>query len=43
MPTHNISLTPEQDAFIAEMLKAGEYHDASEALSKLASAICAGR
>ena len=32
MPTRNISLTPEQDAFIDEMLKAGEYRKASEAM-----------
>lgn len=32
MPTRNISLTTEQDAFIDEMLKAGEYRNASEAL-----------
>jgi antitoxin ParD1/3/4 len=32
MPTHNISLTAEQDAFIDEMLKAGEYGNASEAM-----------
>jgi antitoxin ParD1/3/4 len=32
MPTRNISLTPEQDAFIDEMLKTGEYHNASEAV-----------
>ncbi len=32
MPTRNISLTPEQDAFIDEMLKAGEYGNASEAM-----------
>ncbi len=32
MPTRNISLTPEQDAFIDEMLKAGEYRNASEVL-----------
>jgi antitoxin ParD1/3/4 len=31
MPTRNISLTPEQNAFI-EMLKAGEYRNPSEAL-----------
>jgi antitoxin ParD1/3/4 len=30
MPTRNISLTPEQDAFIDEMLKKGEYANASE-------------
>lgn len=32
MPTRNISLTPEQDAFIDEMLKAGVYRNASEAM-----------
>jgi antitoxin ParD1/3/4 len=32
MPTRNISLTPEQDAFIDRMLKAGEYRNASEAM-----------
>ena len=32
MPTRNISLTPQQDAFIDEMLKAGEYRNASEAM-----------
>lgn len=32
MPTRNISLTPEQDAFIDKMLKAGEYRNASEAM-----------
>jgi antitoxin ParD1/3/4 len=32
MPTRNISLTPEQNAFIDEMLKAGEYRNASEAV-----------
>jgi antitoxin ParD1/3/4 len=32
MPTRNISLTLEQDAFIDEMLKAGEYRNASEAV-----------
>lgn len=32
MPTRNISLTPEQDAFIDEVLKAGEYRNASEAM-----------
>jgi antitoxin ParD1/3/4 len=32
MPTRNISLTPEQDAFIDEMLEAGEYRNASEAM-----------
>ena len=32
MPTRNISLTPEQDAFIEEVLNAGEYRNASEAM-----------
>lgn len=32
MPTRNISLTPTQDAFIDEMLTAGEYRNASEAM-----------
>lgn len=32
MPTRNISLTPEQDAFIDEVLKSGDYRNASEAL-----------
>jgi antitoxin ParD1/3/4 len=32
MPTRNINLTPEQDAFIDEVLKAGEYRNASETI-----------
>jgi antitoxin ParD1/3/4 len=32
MPTRNISLTPEQDAFLDEILEAGEYQNASEAV-----------
>ena len=32
MPTRNISLTPEQDAFIQETVKSGEYQNASEAV-----------
>lgn len=32
MPTRNISLTPEQDAFINKVLKTGEYRNASEAV-----------
>jgi antitoxin ParD1/3/4 len=32
MPTRNVSLTPEQDAFIEDMLKSGEYGNASEAV-----------
>lgn len=31
MPTRNISLTPEQDAFIDSVVEAGEYQNASEA------------
>ena len=32
MPTRNISLTPEQDAFIEKAIKSGEYQNASEAI-----------
>jgi antitoxin ParD1/3/4 len=32
MPTRNISLTPEQDAFVEEVVSAGEYQNASEAI-----------
>ena len=32
MPTRNISLTAEQDAFISEIVEAGEYQNASEAV-----------
>jgi len=32
MPTRNISLTAEQDAYIESALKAGEYRNASEAV-----------
>ncbi|MFI5015285.1 MAG: type II toxin-antitoxin system ParD family antitoxin [Hyphomicrobiales bacterium] len=32
MPTRNVSLTPEQDAFIDEVLRTGEYRNASEAM-----------
>jgi antitoxin ParD1/3/4 len=32
MPTRNISLTPEQDAFVAKVVEAGEYQNASEAV-----------
>ena len=32
MPTRNINLTPEQDAFVAEVVEAGEYQNASEAI-----------
>jgi antitoxin ParD1/3/4 len=35
MPTRNISLTPEQDAFIEKAVNAGEYQNASEALRAL--------
>ena len=35
MPRRNISLTPEQDAFIDAMLKAGVYRNASEAIRAL--------
>ena len=32
MPTRNISLTPEHNEFIAEVVEAGEYQNASEAV-----------
>jgi antitoxin ParD1/3/4 len=32
MPTRNISLTPEQDAFVETVVRAGEYQNASEAI-----------
>jgi antitoxin ParD1/3/4 len=32
MPTRNISLTPEQDAFVEKVIEAGEYQNASEAI-----------
>jgi antitoxin ParD1/3/4 len=32
MPTRNISLTPEQDAFVEKVVQAGDYQNASEAV-----------
>jgi antitoxin ParD1/3/4 len=32
MATRNISLTPEQDAFVKSVVKSGEYQNASEAV-----------
>ena len=32
MPTRNISLTDEQDAFVENLVKSGEYQNASEAV-----------
>ena len=32
MPTRNISLTAEQDAFVAKIVEDGEYQNASEAI-----------
>lgn len=32
MPTRNISLTPEQDAFVDEIVRSGDYQNASEAV-----------
>lgn len=32
MPTRNISLTSEQDAFVEKVVKTGEYQNASEAV-----------
>jgi antitoxin ParD1/3/4 len=32
VPTRNVSLTPEQDAFIERVIQTGEYQNASEAI-----------
>ena len=32
MPTRNVNLTAEQDAFVEKVVKAGEYQNASEAV-----------
>lgn len=32
MPTHDITLTQEQDAFVRHLVESGEYQDASEAV-----------
>jgi antitoxin ParD1/3/4 len=32
MPTRNVNLTAEQDAFVEEIVRAGKYQDASEAI-----------
>lgn len=32
MPTRNINFTAEQDAFVEEVVRAGKYQDASEAV-----------
>jgi antitoxin ParD1/3/4 len=32
MPTRNINLTPEQDAFVEDLVRAGKYQNASEAM-----------
>jgi antitoxin ParD1/3/4 len=32
MPTRNVSLTKEQDAFVEKMVESGEYQNASEAI-----------
>ena len=32
MPTRNVSLTAEQDAFVQKVVEAGEYQNASEAI-----------
>jgi antitoxin ParD1/3/4 len=32
MPTRNVTLTPEQDAFVEEVVRAGKYQNASEAM-----------
>ena len=32
MPTRNVNLTPEQDAFVEEAVRTGKYQNASEAV-----------
>jgi antitoxin ParD1/3/4 len=32
MPTRNVSLTPDQDAFVEDLVRAGKYQDAGEAI-----------
>jgi antitoxin ParD1/3/4 len=32
MPTRNVNLTPDQDAFVERMVKSGKYQNASEAI-----------
>jgi antitoxin ParD1/3/4 len=32
VPTRNVTLTPEQDAFVKEVVRAGKYQNASEAM-----------
>ncbi len=32
MPTRNVSLTPEQDAFVETVVRSGDYQNASEAI-----------
>ena len=32
MPTRNVNLTPDQDAFVERMVKTGKYQNASEAI-----------
>lgn len=35
MPTRNVNLTDDQDAFVEKMVKAGKYQNASEAMRGL--------
>lgn len=32
MPTRNVNLTPEQDAFVEELVRTGKYQDVSDAM-----------
>ena len=43
MPTRNISLTSEQDAFIEKAVKSGEYQNASEAVRDALRALNPGQ
>jgi len=42
MPTRNISLTAEQDAFVEKLVNAGEYQNASEAVRDKPAAVAPG-
>lgn len=39
VPTRNVSLTPEQDAFVQRVVKAGDYQNASEAIREAIRAL----
>jgi antitoxin ParD1/3/4 len=39
MPTRNINLTPQQDAFVQKVVQSGEYQNASEAIRAALAAL----